>query len=794
MKVALFIIVQALVYLILSSSSNIFSKTAPSLRATSFQTVRSVSIRRIMAALSDLPAGGETSPSIKGSRSLQRQDSLLIYDAYFIYLKLSELWLPSVSISDRPASTYLRSCPRARMHSGLYASHVTIWILELIHASLPADAKATNLDSIVKLAMQVFFLESHQITPPPSKNTQLLVEELSSVLLIQLASVYPSRTERYQLGFIARFRSASVGIRARLVSWMVTNLEDSKTHIVGEVWSGEYMDHGGALIYKNREGSKHEGRRIRLTIGNFGGNCASNQSPFNNGRIGEWEEKKTEDRVSTTKIFCLKILINNSVCSLIIDGCSINNLVLRKLVDFVKLPMEICPIEGYQVCRVPVTIEKSYKVKVLCIVDDIDECHILLGRPWRCEIDGKYDVKQNLYLFSWEGKRIDMVPPKVTPQLRKSEVKVEENIMKAEYGRGVKNYEGFQVDVERKSIEDKVRREKEFEVDEALDIENSRVSSFQVRGIHVDETKVNAVQDWSSPKTFPDVKNNKMADAFQEEYELQCVEPLYEEEEQVTYVGQRTLCSPKVSDSSQRNKIFQTKYLVKEKICSIIDEESYKNLASKALVKDFKIPTEPRHSPYQIRWIKKGLTLKVTTICKVHLAIGKHYNELVICDVIDIEACHVLLGRPCQHDMDATHQGKSNMYLFRWSRKTIAMLYLSVISPKMKLENKTLETLVASPKDFQAERKEMGVSYALVMKGVNDVIENAIPVVIKPLLAEFVKIVTYDTLDALPPLRNIQHQIDLSGKTTLLVSISNEVLGFNSIKELYVSDEDFHNT
>nr|XP_043622411.1 uncharacterized protein LOC122594003 [Erigeron canadensis] len=75
-KVGLFILVQALVYLILSNSSNIFSKTAPSLRATSFRTVRSVSIRRIMAALSDLPAGGETSPSVKGSMALNRQDSV----------------------------------------------------------------------------------------------------------------------------------------------------------------------------------------------------------------------------------------------------------------------------------------------------------------------------------------------------------------------------------------------------------------------------------------------------------------------------------------------------------------------------------------------------------------------------------------------------------------------------------------------------------------------------------------------------------------------------------------------
>ncbi|GKE88709.1 hypothetical protein Tco_1566184 [Tanacetum coccineum] len=274
--------------------------------------------------------------------------------------------------------------------------------------------------------------------------------------------------------------------------------------------------------------------------------------------------------------------------------------------------MDICSIEGYQVCRVPMTIRKSYKVEVLCIVDDIDECHILLGRPWQCEINGKYDAKRNLYLFSWEGRRIDMVPPKVTPRLPKLEVKVKEKIVKDEvvdehiekiqdlqsyklyddkistllfetmnkvstlktceqimgftddedvqgfncelktnfecvnnlnirdldygvilrmsiknqikfsmankeaifitienlrvidrehttrcfgswidrweYGRHIKKYKCFRVDVKRKSIEDKVRHEKVFEVDEALNIENSWASSFQVRGINVDET------------------------------------------------------------------------------------------------------------------------------------------------------------------------------------------------------------------------------------------------------------------------------------------------------------------
>ncbi|GKB10585.1 hypothetical protein Tco_0844508 [Tanacetum coccineum] len=50
-----------------------------------------------------------------------------------------------------------------------------------------------------------------------------------------------------------------------------------------------------ALIHKNREDFKHEGQRIRPTIGDFGGNCASNQSLFNYGRIEEREEKKKED-------------------------------------------------------------------------------------------------------------------------------------------------------------------------------------------------------------------------------------------------------------------------------------------------------------------------------------------------------------------------------------------------------------------------------------------------------------------------------------------------------------------
>ncbi|KAH6756031.1 transmembrane protein [Perilla frutescens var. hirtella] len=73
-KVALFILVQGLVYLILSQSSNVFSKTP---RSHSFKTARTLSIRRWAAALADVPAGSESSPSSAATgffRSFSRKD------------------------------------------------------------------------------------------------------------------------------------------------------------------------------------------------------------------------------------------------------------------------------------------------------------------------------------------------------------------------------------------------------------------------------------------------------------------------------------------------------------------------------------------------------------------------------------------------------------------------------------------------------------------------------------------------------------------------------------------------
>jgi len=85
----------------------------------------------------------------------------------------------------------------------------------------------------------------------------------------------------------------------------------------------------------------------------------------------------------------------------------------------------------------------------------------------------------------------------------------------------------------------------------------------------------------------------------------------------VACVIQKVLCSQKISDSTQRHQIFYSRCSVKDKVCNfIIDNGSYENIVSRALVDHFKLEIKPHHHPYDIEWIKQGPHIKVTDLCQ----------------------------------------------------------------------------------------------------------------------------------------------------------------------------------
>ena len=66
----------------------------------------------------------------------------------------------------------------------------------------------------------------------------------------------------------------------------------------------------------------------------------------------------------------------------------------------------------------------------------------------------------------------------------------------------------------------------------------------------------------------------------------------------------------------------------------MIDSGSCTDVVAKEMVTKLNLKIEPHAQPYKIQWFQKGNDLKVIKKC------------LVWCDVVSMDACHLLLGRP----------------------------------------------------------------------------------------------------------------------------------------------------
>jgi hypothetical protein len=68
------------------------------------------------------------------------------------------------------------------------------------------------------------------------------------------------------------------------------------------------------------------------------------------------------------------------------------------------------------------------------------------------------------------------------------------------------------------------------------------------------------------------------------------------------------------------------------------------------MMEKLNLKTEPHAHPYKLQWLKKGNDIQVTKKCLVQFSIGKNYKDEVLCNVVPMDVCHILLGRPWQFD------------------------------------------------------------------------------------------------------------------------------------------------
>ncbi|XP_024310338.1 uncharacterized protein LOC112268650, partial [Brachypodium distachyon] len=117
----------------------------------------------------------------------------------------------------------------------------------------------------------------------------------------------------------------------------------------------------------------------------------------------------------------------------------------------------------------------------------------------------------------------------------------------------------------------------------------------------------------------------------------------------LSLIAQRTLSVQMIhAEQNQRHNLFQTKGVIKERaVHIIIDGGSCNNLASTEMAEKLVLTTRPHPHPYYIQWFNNSGKLKVTRTVRAHFTIGT-YSNFVDCDVVPMQACSMLLGRPCK--------------------------------------------------------------------------------------------------------------------------------------------------
>lgn len=149
----------------------------------------------------------------------------------------------------------------------------------------------------------------------------------------------------------------------------------------------------------------------------------------------------------------------------------------------------------------------------------------------------------------------------------------------------------------------------------------------------------------------------------------------------------------------------------------------------------------------------------------VDFNIGR-YRDRVLCDILPMDACHLLLGRPWKYDIEAQYDGRKNIYNFKKGEEPYTIQSLLEGEKNSMME---LNVLLVAEKEFLNTMKEgEGTGYSIIVKPQNaqNTIRSQLPREEQDLLNQFDDIVS-DGNHTFPPKRAISHQIEFIPREAL---------------------------
>lgn len=254
-------------------------------------------------------------------------------------------------------------------------------------------------------------------------------------------------------------------------------------------------------------------------------------------------------------------------------------------------------------------------------------------------------------------------------------------------------------------------------------------------------------------------------------------------------------------EKGQQHNIFHTRGTIKNKVCSIIvDNGSCYNIASSDLVERLGLKQRRHPSPYKMQWLNDCGTLRVSNMVTVQFFIGK-YQDQVERDVVPMQACQLLLGRPWLFDHDVQISSRANRLSFQYKGERISLLPLTpeeILMDDMKRKERVSEkhlseihqhserenpkpnntpqlkltkiwgkqglVMMARKRDMRELREPNSVFFVHLYKetflSTND-LPCTTPSVVAEILQRYEDVFPKEVPPGLPPKRGIEHQIDL---------------------------------
>lgn len=244
-----------------------------------------------------------------------------------------------------------------------------------------------------------------------------------------------------------------------------------------------------------------------------------------------------------------------------------------------------------------------------------------------------------------------------------------------------------------------------------------------------------------------------------------------EADEGLMLMVRRTCLTPKVSgEAPQRKNLLSSSCTINGKVCTfIIDSGSSENVIAESAVPKLDLVIEPHLYPYKLGWLHQGNELTVTRRTMVQFSVGNSYKDQVYCDLVPMDVCHLLLGRPWEFDRHVIHDGFLNTYTFQFNDRTFT---LKPMAPSI-LDNATPTDVTPNPvlllhhSAFSSVLRSADKLVLLLAVPSSPFEGHDVPDVYRPLLTVFVDVFPADLPSHLPPLSDIQHHIDFMPDASL---------------------------